>query len=85
MFFVFRYASILNDANEASENARRPGKNISASATFPGACRPIRCREHNATSFLMGQSSVAYGGTAEKLALLFYIPFGFLDFWTFVD
>ena len=42
-------------------------------------------REHNATSFLMGQSSVAYGGTAEKLALFFPLFDAFLDIWAFVD
>jgi hypothetical protein len=71
--------------DESTGNVRELGKIISPSATFYGERRPIRCREHNATSFLMGQSSVAYGGTAEKLALLFCILFGFLDFWTFVD
>jgi len=39
----------------------------------------------NATSFLMGQLSVAYGGTAEKLALLFPSIFTFLDFSAFID
>ena len=33
----------------------------------------------------MGQLSVAYGGTAEKLALLFSPTFTYLDFWAFIE
>jgi hypothetical protein len=32
------------------------------------------CKEQKATSFLMGQLSVAYGGTTEKLAQFFPTP-----------
>jgi hypothetical protein len=42
-------------------------------------------REHNATSFLMGQLSVAYGGTTEKLAQFFSPLSTYLDIASFID
>jgi hypothetical protein len=46
----------------------------------------VKCyREQNATSFLMGQLSVAYGGTTEKLAQLFPPSASNLDIASFID
>jgi hypothetical protein len=42
-------------------------------------------REQNATSFLMGQLSVAYGGTTEKLAQFFSPRMLNLDIAPFID